>query len=160
MKVRFLVGLTCLSQLPYLTPLPTTHFHLSLTLFDRLLTSPYFSFLSFSSFAFSVKHSSSFLQTLQLVPPCHHLHHYFSGNVTGKSLGTSKHLHLLFEVKFLILLVSFIFCLRLYFYLSLNNDTHVIFEHWKWYLCVYMYGFCIGGIIWWVAIWFVLMMTT
>ena len=44
-------------------------------------------------------------------------------------LRTSKHLHLLFEVKFLILLVSFIFCLRLYFYLSLNNDTYVIYEH-------------------------------
>ena len=36
------------------------------------------------------------------------------------------HLHLLFEIQFLILLVSFIFCLRLYFYLSLNNDTYVI----------------------------------
>ena len=131
MKVRFLMSLTSLSQLPHLTPLSTTHFHLSLTLFDRLLTSPCFSFLSFSSFAFSVEHSSSLLQTLQPVPPCHHFHHHFSGNVTEKSLGTSKHLHLLFEVQFLILLVSFIFFLRLYFYLSFNNDTHVIFEHWK-----------------------------
>ena len=47
-----------------------------------------------------------------------------------------------------------------YFYLSFNNDTHVIYEHWKWYLCVYMYEFCMGGIIWWVGLWFVLMMTT
>ena len=44
-----------------------------------------------------------------------------------------------------------------YFYLSFNNNTHVIYEYWKWYLCVYMYEFCIGGVIWWVGLWFVLM---
>ena len=47
-----------------------------------------FYFLLFSQILFS-----SLSHTLPLVPPYHHLHHYFSGNVTGKSLGTSKHLH-------------------------------------------------------------------
>ena len=28
-----------------------------------------------------------------------------------------------------------------YFYLSFENETHVIYELWKWYLCVYVYGF-------------------
>ncbi|XP_050248791.1 uncharacterized protein LOC126696049 [Quercus robur] len=116
------MGLTCLSQLPHLTPLPTTHFHLSLTLFDRLLTSPYFSFLSFSSFAFSVEHSSSLLQTLPLVPPCHHLHHHFPGNVTGKSLGTSKHLHLLFEVLANLLGTWRIRLLRLRVFVTMESD--------------------------------------
>ena len=68
-------------------PTPYHSFHLSLTLFDRFLTSPYFSFLSFSSFSFSVEHSSSLLQTLPSVPtPNQHLHHHFSGKITGKLL--------------------------------------------------------------------------
>ena len=59
--------------------------------------------------------------------------------------------YLLFEVKFLIFLVGFFF---FFFNLSFNNDTHVIYELWKWYSCVYIYiyGFCVGEIIWWVGL--------
>ena len=137
-------------QLPPTYHSPLFIFYLPLCLFG---------WPSLSSHLFSFFFSQTLPHTLPLIPPCHHLHRHFSGNVTRKSIGTSKHLNLLFEVKFLILLVSFIFCLRLYFYLNFNNDTHVIYEHWKWHLCIYMYGFCICGIIWWVGLWFVLMMT-
>ena len=40
---------------------------------------------------------------------------------------------------------------RGFLYLNFDNDTHVIYEIWKWYSCVYMYGFCVSGIIWWVG---------
>ena len=111
---------TC-THLPHLTP--TTHLTNLSTLFGRpSLSSHLFSFF----FSQTHKHSLTFSHR--------YLHatistNIFSGNVTGKSLGTSKHLHLLFEIKFLILLVSFIFCLRLYFYLSFNNNTPMIYEH-------------------------------
>ena len=120
------------------------------------LTSYFLFFLFFSL----INSSLSLAHPLPPIPPCHHLPIHFSGNITGKSLGISKHLHLLFEVNISNLLVGLYAFAWGYFYLSFNNDTHVIYKHWKWYLCVYMYGFCIGGIIWWVGIWFVLMMTT
>ena len=83
-------------------PFSTTHFH----------TIPFLSFgrstrILYSCFLFHLLTNTNthltILHTLPPVPLCHHLHHHFSGNVIEKSLGTSKHLHLLFEVKFLIL---------------------------------------------------------
>ena len=89
---------------------------------------PAIPFLSFVSFFFSQTHKHTFALSHR------YLHAtistiIFSSNVIEKFLGTSKHLHLLFKVKFLILLVCFMFCLRLYFYLNFNNDTHVIYKH-------------------------------
>ena len=72
-----------------------------------------------------------------------------------KNLETPS--HPFFKVKISNLFGGFYTFAWGYFYLSFNNNTHVIYEHWKWYLCVYMYEFCIGGIIWWVGLWFVLM---
>ena len=72
-----------------------------------------------------------------------------------KNLETSS--HPFFEVKISNLFGGFYTFAWDYFYLSFNNNTHVIYEYWKWYLCVYMYEFCIGGVIWWVGLWFVLM---
>ena len=91
-KIRFFK----FPRAPHLTPFPTTHFHSSPYLFDRLLTSPHFSFLSFSSFSFS---SNTSLHSLKL---SHWYLHttistiIFFGNVIGKSLRTHKHLHILF----------------------------------------------------------------
>ena len=67
-----------------------------------------------------------------------------------KNLETSS--HPFFEVKISNLFGGFYTFAWDYFYLNFNNNTHVIYEYWKWYLCVYMYEFCIGGIIWWVGI--------
>ena len=147
----FLVPM-CLPTTPP-NPLPHHSFHSSYLLFGQLTY--FISVLSF--FIFSHTPSSS-----PTVPtPNQYLHHHFSGKITGKLLWTHKHLHLLFfEVKFFNLFGGFYTFTWGYFYLNFNNDKHVIYEHWKWYLYVYMYRFCIGGIIWWVGIWFVLMMTT
>ena len=55
--------------------------------------------------------------------------------------------------NFLIFLVGLYAFARGFLYLSFDNDTHVIYELWKWsYSCVYMYEFCVGGIIWWVGL--------
>ena len=138
---------TCLTYPNHYLP----HLTHSLTLLG--LSSPLSSshLLSFLFFSLKYTHSSPSLShrvprqtTISTI--------IFSGKITGKSLRTSKHLYIFFfEVKFLIFFVGFIFCLRLYFYLSFDNDTHVIYEFWKWYLCVYMYEFCLGGFIWWAG---------
>ena len=79
-------------------PNPTTHHSFFTYLLLSLTGSslPYFSFLSFSPCSFSVQHSSSLLQTLLPAPPYHHFHDHFSDKITGKFLGTHKHLHILF----------------------------------------------------------------
>ena len=89
-KIRFFK----FPRAPHLTPFPTTHFHSSPYLFNRLLTSPHFSFLSFSSFSFS---SNTSLHSLKLSR--WYLHTtistiIFFGNVIGKSLRTHKYLHI------------------------------------------------------------------
>ena len=38
------------------------------------------------------------------------------------------------------------------FNLSFDNDIYVIYELWKWYLCVYMYGFYLDRFIWRVGL--------
>ena len=71
---------TC-AHLPHLTP--TTHLTNISILFGRpSLISYLFLFLFFSLKHTPLYHS----HPLPLVPPCHHLHHLFSGNVIGKSL--------------------------------------------------------------------------
>ena len=90
-------GFTCAK--PHLTPLPTSQ---SLYLFIPLASSLlHFSFLSSSSFLFSVEHS-----LLSSSPPAlphhhhhhhhHHFYHHFSGKITRKFLRTHKHLHIPF----------------------------------------------------------------
>ena len=101
---------------PCALPNPTTH-HSFFThpLISLTGSSLLISFLFFFFFHF-LYHSSPLPHTLPPVPPCHHLHHHFSSNVIGKSLGTSKHLHLLFEVKVSNLFGEFIcFYLMLFF---------------------------------------------
>ena len=141
-------------------PNPTTH--LTITLSYLLWPAHFLLLLSFFFFFFIFGRTlSSLLQTLLAAPPYHHFHHHFSSKITGKFLRTHKHLHILFfEAKISHLFGGFCTFAWGYFYLSFNNDTHMIYKHRKWYLCVFMYGFCIGGIIWWVSIWFVLMITT
>ena len=152
----YFLGLTCLPTTP---PIPTTHF-----------TPPYLPSLAgslisilFSFFSFSLIHSSLLLYPLSPVLPHHH-HHYFHHHFPTRSPENSwepiNTFTSFFEVKISNLFSGFYIFAWGYFYLNFNNDTHVVYEHWKWYLCVCMYGFCIGGIIWWVGIWFVLMMTT
>ena len=141
-KKSFLKDHTC--------PPPNTLPHHSFSLFLSLspvLTSPHFSFLSFSSFSFP---SSTSLHSLILShgthskstspPPFFRQDHW-------KFLWTHKHLHdfFLFEVKISNLFCEFYTFAWGYFYLNFNNDTHVIYEHWKWYLRDFMYEFCIGG---------------
>ena len=99
---------------PYLTPLPTTPF------FEFSLISLSGSFLSISFFFFFfISPSGSFsslLQTLLSAPPYHHFHHHFSGKITGKFLGTHKHLHILFFLgkNFSSFWWVLHFCLRLF----------------------------------------------
>ena len=115
MKVRFLMGLTCLPTTP---PIPTTHF-----------TPPYLPSLAGSLIcSYPWPAIPHFLFSFLSNTPLYHLlilsHRYllttiftiiFFGNVTRKSLRTSKHLHLLFEVKVSNLFGGFIcFCLRLF----------------------------------------------
>ena len=123
MVSRYFKCPTC-SHLP--TILHHSFSHYLFSLFWPVNKGPLLLF-SFSS-SHKYKHSSHTLSSSPTgvlpSPPS-----FFFGKIIGKSLGTSKHLHLLFEVKFLILLVSFIFCLRLYFYLSFNNNTPMIYEH-------------------------------
>ena len=138
---------------PVDNPLPTTHFHSSSYLFHQsslLLTSLFFLFLLFH-----------FCPALHFTPPSsptvltpnQHLHHHFSGKITGKFLWTHKHLHIFFfEVKIYNHFCGFYTFAWGYFYLSFNNNTHVIYEHWKWYLCVFIHEFCICEIICWVGI--------
>ena len=76
-------------------PIHTTYLTILPYLFDWLLSSHFFLLLLFHfpshTSLHSLKLSNRYLHT-------HHFHHHFSG-VTGKSVETSKHLHLLFEVK-------------------------------------------------------------
>ena len=133
-------------------------FHSTLSpLFGRLTHFPSFLFFILSHTLLSTLISSL---TGTSTPPPPPLPPSFSNKITGKFLRTHKHCHILSKVKISNLFAGFYTFTWGYFYLSFNNDTHVIYVHWKWYLCVFMYGFCIGGIIWWVGIWFVLMMTT
>ena len=90
---------------------PTTHLTHWL-LFSWLAIPLLFSFLSFlfSHTLLSITCSSSPTGTSIPSSPNH-----FSGNVTGKSLRTSKHFYLLFEVKVSNIFGGFIcFCLRLF----------------------------------------------
>ena len=146
-KKKCMVRFLWFSRVP---PNPTTHHSLFIHLFIPLAGSlPYFSFLSFSSFSFAVEHISSLLQTILPAPPYHHFHRHFSDKITKKLLWTHKHLYIFFLRKKISHLFGGFFTFTWgYFYLSFNNDIHVIYEHWKWYLCVFMYGFCIGEIIW------------
>ena len=101
-------------HVPHLTQQsPTTHFHtIPFLSFGWPSLPSYFLFFLF----FSLIHSSlSLAHPLPPIPPYHHPHHHFSGNVIRKFLGTSKHLHLLFEIKVSNLFDGFIcFCLRLF----------------------------------------------
>ena len=131
---------------PRVPPNPTTHHSLFIHLFIPLAGSlPYFSFLSFSSFSFAVEHISSL--------SCQHLHITISTIIFPIRLPKNCREPIntftsFFEEKISHLFGRFFTFTWGYFYLSFNNDIHVIYEHWKWYLCVFMYGFCIGGIIW------------
>ena len=96
--------------------------------------------------SFSVEHS-----LLSSFPPAlphhhhHHFHYHFSGKIIGKILRTHKYpSHLFFQVKISHLFGGFCTFAWGYFYLNFNNDIHVIYKHWKWYLCV-----CIYGLFWW-----------
>ena len=147
------------SHVPHLTPLPTTHFHSSLYSFGWLTY-----FTSFLFFIFS-QHNTN----ISLILP-HPLPHYplqinistiiFPARSPENCCEPISNFTSFFEVKVSNLFGGFHTFAWGYFYLSFNIDTHVIYEHWKWYLCIFMYGFCIGGVIWWVGIWFVLIMTT
>ena len=130
--------------MPHLTPLPsfsTTHFH---TIHFLSLASSFTSLLFFFFFSFSHTLLSTLIFSTSTSTPPPPFPPSFSGKITGKFLGTHKHLHILFEVKISNLFCGFYTFAWGYFYLSFNNDIHVIYEHWKWYLCVFMYGFCIG----------------
>ena len=84
-------------------------------------------------------------------------HHHFSSKITGKILKNPKaSSSFLFEVKISHLFGGFYTFTWGYFYLSFNNDTHVIYEHWKWYSCVYMYEFWS----WWMYLMSVFMIFT
>ena len=146
-------------KFPRAPPNPTTHhsqpliFTLSISLFGWLIH-----FTSFLSLFFhSLIHSSLLLCPLSSVlPHHHHFHHHFLARSPENSWEPINTFTSFFEVK----ISNFFGGFYIFAYLSFNNDTHVVYEHWKWYLCVCMYGFYIGGIIWWVGIWIVLMMTT
>ena len=129
------------------THVPPTYPTLFHHTFHTIL-SPLFGWLThflFFFFSFSLIHSSlSLSHPLSLVPPYHHFHHHFSGKITEKSLRTYKHLHIFFEVKVSNLFSGFYTFAWGYFYLRFNNDTHVIYEHWKWYLCVFI---CMGFVL-------------
>ena len=125
--VRYFWDHTCPTQ--HSNPPPLFH-TITLSLGRRSTRVFYTCFLFLFLF---LTHTNTHFTLSHPLPPVyplpHHIHHHLSGKITGKSLRTSKHLHIFyFEVKFLILLVGFIFCLRLYFYLSFDNDTHVIYE--------------------------------
>ena len=103
------------TRAPHLTPFPTTHFHSSY-LFHRsslLLTSLFFLFLLFH-FHLALLFTPSSSPTV--LTPNQHLHHHFSGKITGKFLWTHKHLHIFFEVKiYNLFLWVLYFCLWLFF---------------------------------------------
>ena len=122
---------------------PPLLFHSSLHSFGQLTS--LLLFLSFSSFSFAVEHISSL--------SCQHLHITISTIIFPIRLPKNCREPIntftsFFEEKISHLFGGFFTFTWGYFYLSFNNDIHVIYEHWKWYLCVFMYGFCIGGIIW------------
>ena len=132
-------------------PNPTTHhtIHSFLSLLWLAHSSLLFIFL------FSLIHSS-LLSSSPPTLPHHHHHHLFHYHFLARSpenccepINTFTSF---FEVKISNLFGGFYTFAWGYFYLSFNDDTHVIYEYWKWYLCVFMYGFCIGRIIWWVGI--------
>ena len=143
---------------PHLTPYPP-HNYSSFHSFGQLTPSLFFS--SFSSFSFPRLAAS--LHSFKL--SCQHLHITISTIIfPARSPENSWELINTFTSFFWGKNFSSFWwvlhsCLR-FFYLSFNNDTHVIYEHWKWYLCVFMYGFSINGIIWCVGTYFVLLMTT
>ena len=134
-------------------PNPTTHHTItpSYLFFGRLTSCLFFFFFPSSSLI-----CSSLLSSSPPTLPHHHHHHLFHYHFLARSpenccepINTFTSF---FEVKISNLFGGFYTFAWGYFYLSFNDDTHVIYEYWKWYLCVIMYGFCIGRIIWWVGI--------
>ena len=121
-------------------PNPTTHLTITLSFhsFGQLTPSLLFSFFFF--FFIFGRTLSSLLQTL------HQHFHTTTIIFPARSLENSwepinTFTSFFFEVKISHLFGGFCTFAWGYFYLSFNNDTHVIYEYWKWYLCVFMYGF-------------------
>ena len=89
--VRFLVDHTCPTK-PHSPPL----IHSSLYSLAGSLTSFVF-FLFFHFLSTQHKHFSHTPSSSPTVPtPNQHLHHHFSGKITGIFLGTHEHLHIRF----------------------------------------------------------------
>ena len=137
----------------HLTPLPIilnhSFSHYPFSLFGWLIHFTSFLSLFFHSLIHSSLLSSS---PLALSHHHHHFHHHFPTRSLENFWEPINTFTSFFEVKISHLFGGFCTFAWGYFYLSFNNDTHVIYEHWKWYLCVFMYESCIGGIIWWVGI--------
>ena len=88
------------AHVPHLPLISPSHIHkISLSLFNR--PSLPFTLFYFLSFSFLTNTSHSLHHTLPPVPiPYHHLHHHFSGKITGKLYWKKlRHLSLLFKVK-------------------------------------------------------------
>ena len=70
--------------------------------------------------------------TLSLVLILHHLHHLFMARSPKNSLGVFKaSAFLLFEGKISNIFGGLYAFARGFLYLNFDNDTHVIYEHWK-----------------------------
>ena len=125
----FLTDHTC----PPPNTLPHHSFSLLFLSLWPVLTSPHFSFLSFSSFFISIWHFSSLPHPL----PRYSLRINISTTIfLARSPENScepinTFTSFFFEVKIYNLFCGFYTFAWGYFYLSFNNDTHVIYEHWK-----------------------------
>ena len=151
--------------MPHLTPLPTTQLlHLISSLAGSLyafLSFSFFFFVFFVFFCFFV-FVFVFLSYAPLYSHPLHRHFHITTTTTTTIIFSTRSpenccepintFTSFFEVKISKFFGGFYTFAWGYFYVSFNNDIHVIYEHWKWYLCVFMYRFCIGGIIWWVGI--------
>ena len=145
----FFFGIPCAPHLPHLIP----HHSFSLSPFSwqahSLLSFPFFFFFLSNTTHTPLPHSptSTLLTTIPTI--------IFPTRLPENSLGTSKApSSLLILIKTRNLLVGLYVFAWGYFNLSFDNDIHVIYELWKWYSWFYMYGYCLGGFIWWVGLFF------